>query len=393
MQTVILRLCVLFLLSVTLWVSEARASWYESTGSAPIIGGNLERARAIAVEDALRQSLDFAGGRVTSVEHVVDGVLKGSHFEWSSDGVIEQAHLVRERTRGERIEVTVRANIRQAENQCAAANFRKGVAVVPFELSQPEQARLGQVWDIEHAAALRFTELLGRHSQSLFLEHRLERKIGLAQLRGADSEQQMAGFARRIGKETDAQYVMAGIFEDISAEQRGTNFIFWTPAAQNRNLGLTMYLFASDSGELITRATVRDQAPWDFSYNEQVDTHGQRFWQSAYGNTIERAMQDMVYGLDEKLACAELRGQVVRVNGADVTVNLGSKHGVQAGQTLFIYHRGNFTDQQGIYREHWVLSPYQLEVVQVERSSALTRVRGDQPGGNIQPGDRVSPSA
>lgn len=390
MRALTLPLCILtLLLSAALTISSAHADWYETTASAPVIGGNTERARAIAVENALRQSLDFAGGRVTSVEHVVDGVLKGSHFEWSSDGVIEQAHLVRERRRGERIEVTVRANIRQSDTQCAAANFRKGVTVVPFELSQPEQARLGQVWEIERASSQRFAELLGRHSRSLFLEHRIDRKIGLAGLRGANNDQQMAGFARRVGKETDAQYIMAGVFEDISEEQRGRNLTFWTPAQQNRNLRLTMYLFDGASGELLTRASIHDQAPWDFDYHEQVDTHAQRFWQSAYGDTLERAMRDMVYGLDEKLACEEPRGQVVRVDGRDITVNLGNKHGLRSGQNLYIYHRGSFVDDQGIYREQWVLSPYQLEIVQVENSSAMARIQGDQPGSNIQPNDRV----
>lgn len=386
----ILRLCVLLFLSSTLiWSAPTLANWYEATGSAPILGGNTERARALAVENALRQSLDFAGGRITSVEHVVDGVLKGSHFEWSSNGAIEQAQLVRERRRGERIEMTVRTYIRQHLDQCAAANFRKGVAVVPFEISQPEQARLGQIWELERAASNRFAELLGQHSQALFLEHQGARKIGLAQMRGADNEQQMAGFARRVGNETDAQYVMAGIFEDISSEQRGRNLTFWSPARQNRNLGLTLYLFDSASGELLTRAAVRDQAPWNFNYHDAVDTHGQQFWHSPYGQTLEQAMRDLVYGMDEKLACEEPRGHVVQVAGDTITVNLGTKHGVSAGQTLHIYHRGNFTDAQGVYREQWVLSPYQLEVQQVERSSATAQVIGEQPGGNIQRNDRV----
>ena len=320
---------------------------------------------------------------------MVNGVLKGSHFEWSSGGAIEQAQLVRERRRGERVEVTVRTFIRQHLDQCAAANFRKGVAVVPFEIGQPEQARMGKVWELERAASNRFAELLGQHSQALFLEHQVARKVGLAQMRGANNEQQMAGFARRVGNETDAQYIMAGVFEDISGEQRGRNFTFWSPARQNRNLGLTLYLFDGTSGELLTRASIRDQAPWNFNYHDEVDTHSQRFWQSDYGQSLEQAMRDLVYGMDEKLACEEPRGRVIQVIGDLITVNLGAKHGVSAGQTLHIYHRGNFTDAQGVYREQWVLSPYQLQVQQVERSSATARVTGEQPGGNIQRNDRV----
>lgn len=382
--------CWLIALSAISIFSPAQADWYESTASVVINNQGLERARARAVEDALRQSLDFAGGRVSSVEHVVDGVLAGSHFEWSTEGAIEQAHLVRERRNGNRIEVTVRANIRQTNASCAAADFRKGVTVIPFEFARAEQARHGEIWELERTASQRFAELLGQHSQSLFLEHRLERKVGLSAMRTANNEQEMAGFARRVGKETDAQYIVGAIFDDISTEQAGRNLTFWTPATQNRNLALTLMLFDGASGDVITRASIRDQSRWDFAYHESVDPGSQRFWQSAYGDSLERALRDLVHGMDEKLACAEPRGQVVRVDGNNITVNLGDKHGLREGQRLHIYHRGSFVDNQGIYREQWVLSPYQLDVSQVTRNSALARVSNNQVGSNIQVNDRVT---
>lgn len=370
--------------------APAYADWYESTGSAPILGQNEAKARARAVEDALRQSLDFAGGRVTSVERVVDGVLTGSHFEWTAEGDIEQAHLVSERRSGDRMQVTVRANIRQTNGRCAAADFRKGVTVVPFELASLEQARHGELWELERAASQRFAELLGRHSQSLFLEHRLERKVGLLNMRNSKNEQEMASFARSVGKQTDAQYVVGAIFDDISTAQAGPNMTFWSPPDYNRNLALTLLLFDGSSGEMLSRASIRDQAPWDFDYPQPVDASSQTFWQSLYGDTLERAMRDLVRGMDDQLGCEEPRGQVIRVSDNTVTVNLGAKHGLEQGQRLHIYHRGNFVDDQGIYREHWVLSPYQLDVTQVQQSSAQGRVSDDQVGSNIQVNDRVT---
>lgn len=385
----LLRLICAALLSTSLWAGSVHSDWYESTGSASVRNQTVEQARARAIENALRQSLDFSGGRISSVEHVVDGVLAGSFFEWSTEGAIEHAELVRERRNGDRIEVTVRANIRQVQGQCPAANFRKGVTVVPFEFAQPEQARLGEIWELERSASAQFSQLLGQYSQTLFLEHRIDRKVGLADMRAANNDQAMISFARRVGKETDAQYVVAGVFDDISASQAGRNYTFWTPANQNRALALTLYLFDGASGELLTRAQARDAAPWGFKYNESVDAHSQYFWQSAYGNVLNHALQDMVTGFEDKLACEEPRGQVVQVAGNEITVNLGENHGVSAGQTLHIYHRGNFVDDQNIYREQWILSSYQLEIIQTERSSALAHVVDNQGGTNIQVNDRV----
>jgi hypothetical protein len=372
------------------FTSGAHADWYESTGWAPIINSDEDRARARAVENAIRQSLDFAGGTVTSVEKVVDGVLTGHYFEWNTTGAIEHAELVRERRNGERIEVTVRANIRQTHDQCAAANFRKGVAVVPFELAQPAQARYGDLWALDRAAAEQFAKLLGQHGKNLFPEHRMDRKVGFTQLRDANNERSMAEFARNVAAQTDAQYVVAGIFDDISTEKRNQRQLAtWRQPPRDRNFSLTLYLFDGASGELKTRANVRDKTAWDFQHHAAVDPRSSAFWSSGYGQTLQKSMQDLVFGFNDKLRCEEPRGHVVRAQGDTISVNLGSKHGIENGQTLHVYHRGNFYDNNGIYREQWVLSPYQLEIAQVQQSSASARVVDDELGSNIQVNDRV----
>lgn len=386
---ILIRLSILFS-ALFLCALPAYAQWYESTGQASVVNQGIEQARAQAIESALRQSLDFAGGRVSSVEHVVDGVLTGHFIEWSTDGAIENAQLVRERRRGDNLEVTVRTHIRQIYDQCPAANFRKGVAVVPFEFARPEQARHGELWQLERSASEQFSRLLGQSSNSFFLAHTLERKIGLADLRGADNNQAMAGFARRVNKETDAQYIIGAVFDDISTEDvPGVNYTFWRPAKQQRNLALTLYAFDGSSGELLTRARVSGQSSWQFAYNEIVDPYSQQFWRSTYGTLLNQRLTDLVNGLDDTLGCEEPHGQVVAVNGPAITVNLGDNHGVRSGQRLYVYHRGNFSDAQGIYREQWVLSPYQLEISRVERSSSTAHAADNAMGTNIQVNDRV----
>lgn len=366
------------------------AEWYESKGWAPIINNNVDQARARAVESALRQSLDFAGGSVHSVEEVVDGVLTGQRMQWQTQGAIEHAELVRERVNGQRIEVTLRANIRQNQDQCAAANFRKGLVVVPFELKQSEQARYGDVWELGNASSQRFSRLIGQHSRQFTLEHSGGRKIGFADMLQQNTPQQLGQFARRVALENDSQYVIAGVFDDISTEPRSnTNWTFWSQPKENRNLGLTLYLFDGASGELITRAGIQEHQHWDFDYNEKVDVHSQRFWRSEYGVVLAQRLQDIVHGFDDKLRCQPLKGRVVDVSNENIHINLGSRNGIESGQELSLYHRGNFFDSQGNYREQWVVSPYQLEVTTVELRSAITRVKGEETGTNIQQHDRV----
>ncbi|MGX5913363.1 flagellar assembly protein T N-terminal domain-containing protein [Aliidiomarina sp. Khilg15.8] len=378
-----------WLLLLTVSVS-AQAEWYESKGWAPIINNDTESARARAAEMALRQSLDFAGGSVHSVEEVVDGVLTGQQMQWRTQGAVEHAELVRERTNGQRLELTLRAFIRQQSDECTAASMRKSVAIVPFELAPADQARAGHLWDLGEAASKRFAQMLSQRSRVLTLEHSLQRKVGFTRLLASDNTQEMASFARHVGIENDAQYVIAGVFEDISTVDRSSlNLTFWTHPKQDRNLALTLYLFDASSGELITRAGVRETLAWDFDFNQSVDAHSQEFWNSDYGQVLAQRLQDTTHGFDDKLRCEPVRARVVAVQGEDIQINLGERHGLSTEHELQLYHRGNFTDAQGIYREQWVLSPYALQVVQVARGSARTRVTGDETGTNIQVNDRV----
>ena len=108
------------------------ADWYETRGWAPIINGNVEAARERAIENALRESLDLAGGTVHRVEGVVNGVLTGQRLQWRSQGAIEHASLVRERSNGQRHEVTVRALIRSNINACETHGVKRSVLITPF---------------------------------------------------------------------------------------------------------------------------------------------------------------------------------------------------------------------------------------------------------------------
>lgn len=377
----------LLLLTVSL---NAQAEWYESKGWAPIINNDTDAARARAAEMALRQSLDFAGGSVESVEEVVDGVLTGQQMQWRTQGAVEHAELVRERTSGQRLELTLRAFIRKQSNECSAASMRKSIAVVPFELAQSDQARAGHLWELGDAASDRFADLISQRSGVLTLAHNLQRKVGFTRMLAADDDQEVASFARHVGLENDAQYVVAGVFDDISTQDRSSlNLTFWSQPKQDRNLALTLYLFDASSGELITRAGTRDTLAWNFAYGETVDAHQQTFWNSDYGQVLNQRLQDMTHGFDDKLRCEPVRAKVTAVQGEDIHINLGDAQGLSTEHELQLYHRGNFTDAQGIYREQWVLSPYSLDVVQVERSSARARVSGDETGTNIQVNDRV----
>ncbi|CUS47221.1 MAG: flagellar protein FlgT [Idiomarinaceae bacterium HL-53] len=382
-----------FLLLLPLFIvsfSTVAADWYETQGWAPIINGDLEAARAKAIENALRQSLDLAGGQVESVEEVVDGVITGQTIQWRSRSSIEHVELVRERTTGQRHEVVLRTLVSPQAAQCSGAQLKPSVVLTAFEVVDPSQLHYGQIQDLTQSSAFRFSRLLGQHSRKLHLEHLLQAHQGtVSRLRGSDSTE-LSEWAQRVAFEHDGQYVITGVFHDLTAQPvSGKNLLFWRHPNYERNFELSLYLIDGNNGEVVTTASISGKAPWRFAYNEAVDVRGEAFWQSPFGEQLESRMRDVVYGFDQKLQCEPLKGLVVRANADQVAINLGTRHAITEGAEAQILHRGGFFDAQGHYREQWVVNPSEFVVSQVQPSGSILTTQDNDAIMSIQVRDMV----
>ncbi|RUO43005.1 hypothetical protein CWE15_06275 [Aliidiomarina taiwanensis] len=380
----------LFLLALVYAGTGYTADWYETRGWAPIINGNVEAARERAIENALRESLDLAGGTVHSVEDVVNGVLTGQRLQWRSNGAIEHASLVRERTNGQRHEVTLRTLVRPNVNACEDHGVKRSVLITPFAVAQREHLAHGQVYELDAASSFRFSRLVGQHSQSLIVSQTLPSDPGLTRYLTGNHTEQLADFTRRQAREFNSQYIIAGVFHDISATpQPGPRLLFWRHPKYNRQFELSLYLLDGYSGERITTASITGEADWDYPYNAAVDVHSELFWRQGFGQELEAKMRDLVYGLEQKVQCTPVKGLVVRASDGAIHSNLGERQQLSIGTRARILHRGGFLDELGQYREQWVLNPTELEVTQVYASSSELRSVSGEPLVGIQARDMV----
>lgn len=378
------------LMAAALTSAAQAADWYETRGWAPIINGNVEAARERAVENALRQGLDLAGGSVQSVEEVVDGVITGQRMQWRSNGAIEHAELVRERTNKQRHEVTLRTLIRPNVSACGNSQYKPAVVLAPFEVAFPEHLRHGDIQTIGATSSFRFSRLLGQHSQSLRVAQLLSAPQGVSRFVNANQNVELAEFTRRVAREYNSQYIIAGIFHDLSATPvDGPNLLFWRHPAHNRQFELSLYLLDGYSGELLTTASVSGLTAWPYPYNAQVDTSSDAFWRNEFGQQLESRMRDLVYGFDQKLQCQGLKGLVLRTDNEQIYTNLGERNLIMPGTKAQLLHRGGFLDELGQYREQWVVNPAELVVTQVYGSSSVLQVSNGEPLIGVQQRDII----
>jgi len=388
------NLCIatLALFTMVLFSAPAQARWVEAQGEAIIIDNNISAAREQALEVAIQQALMLTGGSVSSVQSVVNGVLQNSETQWRGQGSVDQVEVVREEIRDGRLLLTVRADIWNREGSCPSTAYKKAITVTPFEIAERSQAVYGQVYRIGEVSAERFSKYLGSRGQNLTVKHTLRRDIGLNKALRQTDLQQLGRLARVLGQENDSQYVIFGVYNDLSVYQREVPLLdmFGSPR-YNRNYSLTLYLMDAYSGEIVTRANVNDSARWDFEDQPEVDIAANYFWTSSFGSSLQQGINQLASGIDSKLRCEPARGRIVRVKGQELQINLGTVNGVKAGDQLRVVHEANFIDSNDNYRQKWEISEFVVQVTQVNQTSAIAHLDESDMLSNVQINDWVVP--
>ena len=380
-KTLILSLMLVF-------AAAADARVVEAQGSARIVNGDTDEARQRAIKNALQNALFMSGSSISSVQSIVDGVLSTNQTQVSASGDVERVNIIREEVRDDRIIVVLQAEIWNRGNSCNVNQYRLALAVVPFELSNREHGAFGQVWELGKIAANRFTREISSRSDRIFVSHTLSRNTGLTDALRQLNLEHLGAMAREVGMANDSQYVVFGLFDDLSIieQQRGWGLL---DSDYRRNYALTLYLLNASSGELVTRARVTDTETWTYQRNQAVDVAASEFWSNPFGTALMAGIQDLASGVQEQLRCQPTQGRIVWQRDNQVQFNLGKQHGVSVGDKLKIIHPSNFVDNEGIYRQKWQLSNFTVEVTQVQHNTAVAELSDGGIMTNVQVNDWV----
>ena len=365
----------------------AYAQWITASGSAPIINGDQDEARAQATQDALRQAMLQAGASVSSIQSLSNGALTRDQFQIRANSEIRQYNLLQEEVRNGRLSVSLRAYIVADRTRCAGASYAKGITLVRFRFANPEQASYGQLFDLHRELTRQIFNRLGKLSQNFVTRRWLDANLGLDPRRLEQGETGYIGQMQSLAAETDSQYLLFGVLEDISLRDADGNMLEQWLRDPIRHFTLQLYLFDGLTGELVDQPHYESEAIWDFAKQEGVDVTSQRFWSSAYGQEITAQLNRAVQDMQMKLQCTNPVARILRIDGDNYHINLGKRHGIKSGERFYIEHKANFTDGYG--RERTVRNPAmgQMEVKRVYDNNAIMMPLNRYAAGNIQIND------
>ncbi|MCQ1058273.1 flagellar assembly protein FlgT [Photobacterium sp. ZSDE20] len=352
------------------------AAWYEVTGSAVVLQSE-DQARQSALEDAVLQVIRYAGADLSSFNRVKP-YLKNSreHYQFSGSE-LRQITVTKTNKKSGNLYLTAQVEVFPSARTCHKVQYKKGLLLGEFDIRSPQHASLGGIYQLGD----NFTSVLKRQ-----LETRSQSFV----VSGTTRVQINPGYPSQmvmLAEDNDAQYIISGQITDLTSTL-DQNLL--RSDTINRQFAAELQLLDGKTGEILMQNQYREVANWPFSRTSQVDTGSARFWQSAYGQAVQRVSQNMMLDLESNLACRTNLPEVVRNHGNTVHINQGRKHGVKQGDQLALWHSAGFIDQNGIPRNRMVQTDITLVVDRVYEKSAELSVEQAELANSIQPGDLLT---
>lgn len=351
----------------------ASAAWYEVTGTATVVSSE-EVARIHALEDAIYRAVGFAGADIGSISNITP-FLESARKEYQFTGHEIRTILIdTQKVRGGVMQVKAKIDIYPSASTCRTDQYKKTFLVGNFDIASPQQAVMGQVYN------------LGRDYSEVVSRQLEQESLSFVSL-GTTNYEVGRVYPQRtkmIAQDTGAHYIIAGAITDLTATVDEKVF---KDDIINRQFALEIQVYDGKTGHEIYQQNYREVAKWPFSRTSQVDTRSARFWASTYGDMMLRLSRNIMLDLESELSCKMTLPQVVSKFGNNLTIDLGRIHGVEKGDKLNVWHTSSFIDQHGLPRNQVSQSGITVTVSRVYEHEAEVSI--DQPdlAGAIQIGD------
>ncbi|HHF3195108.1 TPA: flagellar assembly protein FlgT [Vibrio alginolyticus] len=352
---------------------KVMASWYEVTGVATIVSSE-ETARLHALEDALFKAVNFSGADIGSISNLMP-LLEESRNEYQfTNHEVRYILVESERKRRGKVEVKIRVDIYPSATGCHTDQYKKTMLVGNIEVASPQQAVMGQIYQVGDDFSHVVNRQLDQTSRSFVSVGTTDYSIS----------SNYPARTQMIAQDNGAQYIIGGVITDLTATIESQ---LLQDDIINRQFALEMKVFDGKTGHEIFNKAYREVARWPFAKTSQVDTRSARFWASTYGEMMLRVSRNIMLDLESELSCKITLPEVVAVFGNTVTMDLGRMHGVKEGDKLQLWHTASFIDQNGLPRNKVSQSEITLTVSRIYEHEAELTI--DQPNlaSSVQIGD------
>jgi hypothetical protein len=367
---------------------SAFTQWYETQGQAHIVNGDNERARVLAMENALKRALLVAGASVSSVQQVINGVLTQDQISIRASGTVNSFELIEETYNDDTLTVKIRADIFPQNKQCFSADYRKSLLITRSNIRYREHASIGGIYNLDTEVMRKLAGKINDEGYYLNAKLSVKNKSAFSRLNESMQHEKIKNITMSLSDHTDTQFVMYAEISDLSLSQKGkSTLVFWKKGDLKRQFKIKLYIYNGSNGELVFDKTYQNEALWSFNQRERVDITSNKFWLSEYGSMVNSTLEKVIIDIDENMMCQPTRGTIVRVEGNSIILNLGENQGVKVGDMFSLLHADNFINDAGRTYAGFNVSSYQVKVISTSKESAKAVTEDSHLLGNIQIND------
>ncbi|MGY3570454.1 flagellar assembly protein FlgT [Vibrio paucivorans] len=366
-------LSIFSVLYILVFSTLAKAEWYEVTGTATIVSSE-EVARLHALEDAIYKAVSFSGGDIGSISNLRDFLETDKKEYQFTNHEVRYILVESERSKDGVMTVRARLDIYPSASGCHVSQYKKTFLVGNIDVASPQQAVMGQIYNIGDDFAHVINRQIDQESASFVSVGTTDYEIS----------KRYPERLKMIAQDTGAQYIIGGVITDLTAT---IDKKLLRDDVVNRQFALEMKVFDGKTGHEVYNTNYREVARWPFAKTSQIDTKSARFWASTYGDMMLRVSRNIMLDLESEISCKITLPEVVAKTGQTVTIDLGRLHGVREGDQLQLWHTGAFIDQKGLPRNKVTQSDITLTVIRVYENEAELKVDQANLAGAIQIGD------
>ncbi|UQG55301.1 MULTISPECIES: flagellar assembly protein FlgT [unclassified Marinobacter] len=325
------------------------AAVVEGIGHASIHNGDIDSARALARQAALRDMALQYDARISNSDTVENGVLTSSRLRVTSDVRARNVQVVDEFRSGQLLRVTLRAEMTAQQSSCgngAASTLKKRVAITGFPLLYPDHARVGRLDDAGEMLPQQLQARLRNAGSVQVLSATSLRMYGdLLNAPTAQQDDNRLTNVRQLARELGAQFVVSGVIRDLDVAdpaawntsvfgklKRGLNAV-----DQTRRFIADMVIYDGFSGAPVYQQRFSARAQWNAGPGSASGFASAGFEQTDYGKAVAQVMDDMARSVTDALNCQPFMTRISRVDGELVTIESGATSGLRPSATLQVY--------------------------------------------------------
>ncbi|ANJ66740.1 hypothetical protein A9404_04535 [Halothiobacillus diazotrophicus] len=180
---------------------------------------------------------------------------------------------------------------------------------------------------------------------------------------------------------------------DFLATGHDSAWSFLGPSADPRSGTIDISIDNGAKGIEVAHTEIAAESVRIAPYQPPIDARGRPFWSSTYGQSLQQLAEHAARFIGQSLDCEPLTGQVIRVDGREITINRGADDGLRLSDRPLLLRRSDpvsLLGQETLPERHTLESLGAADIVHLSHHTAMLRYPGNhivQIGDLVQAGE------